>query len=142
MRLNTCGCCRGEYLKSIEVDPMKKFLSDDDFDFLIKNSRFTESVDFQPGDELMEKFISTVHAYELEKNREKSLPDPIDEIKKVMRRRGLTNNDLKPCIGSSGNVSDVLTRRRPLSLKMIRNLHDFLGIPAEILIQPYGYARR
>ena len=121
---------------------MKKFLSDDDFDFLIKNSRFTESVDFQPAEELMEKFIRSVHAYELEKDRGNNLPDPIEEIKKVMRRRGLNNNDLKPCIGSSDNVSDVLMRRRPLSLKMIRNLHNFLGIPAEILIQPYEYARR
>lgn len=50
------------------------------------------------------------------------LPNLIEEIKNVMRRRGLTNNDLKPCIGSSGNVCDILMRRRPLFLRMIRNL--------------------
>jgi HTH-type transcriptional regulator/antitoxin HigA len=65
------------------------------------------------------------------------LPDPIDYLKEVMAQRGLRNKDLKVYIGSSGNVCSVLKRRKPLSLRMIRNLHDYLGIPAEILIQPY-----
>ena len=67
----------------------------------------------------------------------KDLPDPIDYLKDVMAERGLRNKDLKVYIGSSGNVCSVLKRRKPLSLRMIRNLHDYLGIPAEILIQPY-----
>lgn len=66
-----------------------------------------------------------------------NLPDPIDALKDVMAARGLCNKDLKVYIGSSGNVSSVLNRRKPLSLRMIRNLHDYLGISAEILIQPY-----
>jgi HTH-type transcriptional regulator/antitoxin HigA len=122
---------------------MKKFATDDDFDlFLAENSSLDESIAGQPGDELVKRFIGNIQTYEREKSRGKNLPDPIEEIKNVMRRRGLTNNDLKPCVGSSGNVCDILMRRRPLSLRMIRNLHDFLGIPGEILIQPYEYARR
>jgi len=122
---------------------MKKFKTDDDFDlFLPGNSTIDEANAAQPGDELVERFIGKIQTYELAKSGCKNLPDPIEEIKTVMRRRGLTKSDLKPCIGSSGNVSDVLMRRRPLSLRMIRNLHNFLGISAEILIQPYEYARR
>ena len=122
---------------------MKKFATDDDFDlFLAENSSLDESIAGQPGDELVKRFIGKIQRYEREKSRCKNLPDPVEEIKNVMSRRGLTNNDLKPCVGSSGNVCNILMRRRPLSLRMIRNLHDFLGIPAEILIQPYEYARR
>jgi len=69
--------------------------------------------------------------------RESSLPDPIDYLKEIMKQRGLRNCDMKAYIGSSGNVSSVLKKRKPLSLRMIRNLHKYLGIPAEILIQPY-----
>ncbi len=76
----------------------------------------------------------------IEKERDRraeKLPDPIETIKLEMRRRGLTNKDLVPCMGGSGNVTAVLKRRRPLSLRMIRCLHAFLHIPAEILIQSY-----
>lgn len=122
---------------------MKKFATDDEYElFLAENFSLAGSCAGQPGDELMERFIGKIQTYELEKGRCRNLPDPIEEIQHVMRRRGLTNKDLKPYIGSSGNVSDILMRRRPLSLRMIRNLHDFLGISAEILIQPYEYARR
>ena len=66
-----------------------------------------------------------------------SQPDPITYLKKVMHEKGLCNRDLKIYIGSSGNVSAILKRRQALSLRMIRNLHKYLNIPAEILIQPY-----
>jgi HTH-type transcriptional regulator/antitoxin HigA len=69
--------------------------------------------------------------------RDKNLPDPIDYLKEVMAQRGLRNCDLKGYIGSSGNVCSVLKRRKPLTLRMIRNLHKYLGISAEILIQDY-----
>ena len=65
------------------------------------------------------------------------LPDPITHLQKVMQEKGLRNMDLKIYIGSSGNVSAILKRRQPLSLRMIRNLNKYLHIPAEILIQPY-----
>ena len=64
-------------------------------------------------------------------------PDPIEAIKYYMERRGLSRGDLMPYIGSRARVAEVLNRRRPLSLEMIRRLHTGLGIPAEILIQPY-----
>ena len=64
------------------------------------------------------------------------LPDPIDAILFRMDQQGLTRKDLEPIIGSRGRVAEVLNRKRGLSIEMIRNLHEKLGIPAEILIQP------
>jgi HTH-type transcriptional regulator / antitoxin HigA len=65
------------------------------------------------------------------------VPDPIEMILYVVESRGLSRRDLEPYLGSRARVSEVLNRRRALSLDMIRKLHQGLGIPAEILIQPY-----
>ena len=62
-------------------------------------------------------------------------PDPIEAILFRMDQEGLTRKDLEPYIGPKQRVSDILTRKRSLSLRMIRNLHAGLGIPAEVLIQ-------
>ncbi len=62
--------------------------------------------------------------------------DPVDAICYYMESRGLTRSDLQSLIGRSNRISEVLNRKRPLSLTMIRNLHKGLGIPAEILIRP------
>ncbi|MGE5787652.1 MAG: helix-turn-helix domain-containing protein [Myxococcales bacterium] len=61
-------------------------------------------------------------------------PDPVDAIAFRMEALGLTRHDLEPYIGSRARVSEVLTRKRALTLAMIRKLHQNLGIPAEILI--------
>ena len=63
------------------------------------------------------------------------LPDPIEAIKFRMEQGGLIQKDLVPYIGSPSKVSDVLNRRRKLSLKMIRALHKGLGIPYKVLVQ-------
>ena len=62
-------------------------------------------------------------------------PDPIEAIKYFMDSRGLDRRDLEQYIGPSGRVSEVLSRKRPLSLTIIRKLNAGLGIPAEVLIQ-------
>jgi HTH-type transcriptional regulator/antitoxin HigA len=66
------------------------------------------------------------------------LPDPIEAIRFHMEQEGLSQKDLIPYIGSRSKVSEVLNRKRPLSLKMIRTLHRGLGIPAEVLLQESG----
>lgn len=63
-------------------------------------------------------------------------PDPIDAILFRLEQQGLTRKDLEPIIGSRGRVAEILNRKRGLSIEMIRNLHDKLGIPADILIRP------
>ncbi|MBU0729675.1 MAG: transcriptional regulator [Proteobacteria bacterium] len=91
----------------------------------------------QPDDDLLELMISRVWTGKIIREESKDFPDPIDLLKRIMEEQGLTNQDLCPYIGNNSRVCDVLHRRRPLSLKMIRNLNRELGIPAEILIQPY-----
>jgi HTH-type transcriptional regulator / antitoxin HigA len=61
-------------------------------------------------------------------------PDPVEAIKFRMEQAGLTPKDLEPMIGQMNRVYEVLARRRPLTLRMIRRLHQGLGIPAESLI--------
>lgn len=61
-------------------------------------------------------------------------PDPVDALLFRMDQMGLTRRQIEPYIGSRGRVSEVLSRRRPLSLAMIRRLHAGLGIPADVLI--------
>ncbi len=66
-----------------------------------------------------------------------SLPDPIEAVLFYLESRGLESQVLVPIIGSQKQVDDVLSRRQPLSLEMIRRLHQECHIAAEILIQPY-----
>ena len=61
-------------------------------------------------------------------------PDPVEAIKFRMEQSGLTVKDLEPIIGRPNRVYEVLSRKRPLTLAMIRRLHRSLGIPAEVLI--------
>lgn len=64
-------------------------------------------------------------------------PDPVAFLLHVMEARGLTRKDMEPYIGSRARVAEILNRVRPLSLDMIRHLSVGLGLPAEVLIQPY-----
>jgi len=64
-------------------------------------------------------------------------PDPIEAIKVRMEELGLNRKDLEPYIGSRGRVSDILNRKRPLTLPMIRKLSEKLGLPGDVLIAPY-----
>lgn len=61
-------------------------------------------------------------------------PDPIDAIEFRMAEQGLRQKDLVPMLGSRSRVSEVLSRKRPLTVQMIRGLTTGLGIPAEILV--------
>jgi HTH-type transcriptional regulator / antitoxin HigA len=60
--------------------------------------------------------------------------DPAEAIKFRVEQEELTTRDLEPYIGPSGRVSEVLNRKRPLSLRMVKRLHDGLKIPYETLL--------
>lgn len=83
-----------------------------------------------------EVLATLVEAYE-DEHYPIPLPDPIEAILYYMESRGLSRADLEPFIGSRARVSEILNRRRPLTLSMIQRLHENLGIPAEALVQPY-----
>jgi HTH-type transcriptional regulator/antitoxin HigA len=89
----------------------------------------------QEGDRL-DVLATLVEAYE-EQHYQLPLPDPVEAILYHMDSRGLSRRDLEPYLGSRARVSEILNRRRPLSLDMIRRLSQGLGMPAEVLIQPY-----
>ena len=63
-------------------------------------------------------------------------PDPIEAIQFRMEQQGLTRKDLESMIGTRARVAEVMSRRRNLSIDMIRRLHEQLGISAEVLIRP------
>ena len=77
--------------------------------------------------------VTIVEAYE-NKHYDFGSADPVEAIKFRMEQGGLTPRDLEPFIGPSGRVSEVLNRKRPLSLRMVKRLHDGLKIPYESLL--------
>ena len=96
-------------------------------------------LDAPPGSheaDMLEVLSILVEEYEKE-HHPIDPPDPIEAIKFRLEQQGLTRRNLEPYIGSRARVSEVLNRRRPLSVDMIRRLHKGLGIPAEVLIRPY-----
>ncbi|MBN8686382.1 MAG: helix-turn-helix domain-containing protein [Chitinophagales bacterium] len=64
-------------------------------------------------------------------------PDPIEAIKFRMEQLGYTQNDLARVVGLKSRASEILNRKRKLSLEMIRQIHQSLGIPTDVLIQSY-----
>lgn len=87
-----------------------------------------------PEGDTLDVLATLVEAYE-RKAFPMDEPDPVEVIKFYMEQNGLAPKDLVPMIGKSNRVYEVLNRRRPLSLKMIRRLHEAFGIPAETLIR-------
>ncbi|WP_114782878.1 helix-turn-helix domain-containing protein [Botryobacter ruber] len=79
--------------------------------------------------------VLLVKKYE-EENYPMPEPDPIEAILLRMEELGLERKDLEPFIGDKTIVSKVLNRKRDLTVKMIRNLHQGLRLPAEVLIAP------
>lgn len=95
--------------------------------------------DAEPGSpegDKLDVLITLVEAYE-EKHYPIPPPDPVEAILHFMESRGLSRQDIEPYIGTRARVSEVMNRKRPLSLNMIRKLHSELGISADVLIQPY-----
>ena len=97
---------------------------------------FNAKLDSPEGDEL-DLLVTLVELYE-EKAYRINLPDPITAIRFRMEQQGLKAKDMIPYIGSAPRVSEVLSGKRRLSLTMIRNLVNGLGIPAEVLLQELG----
>ena len=97
--------------------------------------RLFDSEPGTPDGDKLEVLVTLVEAYEA-KHHKIPLPDPIEAIEHYMASHGLTRQDLIPYLGSAPRVSEILNRKRHLTLRMIRNL-ELLGIPASILVQKY-----
>ena len=90
-----------------------------------------------PAGDRLEVLTTLVEHYESQ-HEPIEPPNPVDALLYYMESRGLTRRDLEPYLGSRARVAEVLNRRRPLTIEMIRKLHAGLGIAAEVLIRPYA----
>ena len=90
----------------------------------------------EPGTDDADRFeilLTLIQAWE-SKHFPLAMPDPIEAIKFRMEQSGLAVKDLEPMIGKPNRIYEVLNKKRPLTLAMIRRLHRGLGIPAEVLV--------
>ncbi|MFP6748035.1 MAG: hypothetical protein VCD66_10615 [Alphaproteobacteria bacterium] len=94
---------------------------------------FMDARDGTEEGDALDVWTTLIEAYEA-KHHAIDPPDPIEAIKFRMEQSGLNQASLIPFIGPKGRVSEVLSRKRPLTLAMIRKLHAGLGIPADVLI--------
>jgi HTH-type transcriptional regulator/antitoxin HigA len=89
-----------------------------------------------PEGERLDVLVTLVEVYEA-KRWPIEAPDPVEAIRCMMEMKNLSRADLEPAIGGRGRVAEILNRRRPLTLPMIRALSKLLGLPADVLVQPY-----
>ena len=115
----------------MEIRPIK---TEQDYNESIKRIEelWGAKKDTQEGDEL-DLLCTLVESYEM-KHYPIAPPDPIDAIKFRMEQMGMTKTDLAKYLGSQSRVSEILSRKRQLTLKMIKSLYKGLKIPAEILL--------
>jgi HTH-type transcriptional regulator/antitoxin HigA len=94
-----------------------------------------------PQSDELDVLATLIDAYERE-HYPIDLPDPIEAIRFRLEQQGRDTRALIGIIGQRTRVHEVLNGTRSLSLNMIRNLHDELGIPAHVLIQPARKKRK
>lgn len=86
-----------------------------------------------PESDELDLLLLLVKDYE-DRHYEIPNPNPIEVIKLKLAEKGLKQKDLEPIIGSKGYVSSILSGKKELTLKMVKGLHQLLGIPAEIFL--------
>jgi HTH-type transcriptional regulator / antitoxin HigA len=98
--------------------------------------RYWDAEPGTPDGDRVEVLATLIEAYEARHYPIPS-PDPIAAIIFMMEQKGLTRRDLEPAIGSRGRVSEILNRKRPLTLPMVRALSVLLDLPTDVLVQEY-----
>lgn len=118
----------------MNIRPIK---TEDDYQAALERIEvlFTAKPDTPEGDEL-EVLITLVSAYE-DEHYMIAAPDPVEAIKHIMEAQGLEMHDMIPFLGSRSKVSEVINKKRGLSLNMIRKLSHGLHIPADLLVKEY-----
>jgi HTH-type transcriptional regulator/antitoxin HigA len=116
----------------VNVRPIR---SEADYDSaLTEVSGLMDAVPGTPTGDRLDILVALIEAYEA-RHWAIEAPDPIDAIRIRMEQKHLRPRDLEPMIGSRGRVSEVLSRKRPLTLPMIRRLSKGLDLRADVLIQ-------
>ncbi len=115
----------------MDIQPIK---TEQDYDLALRTiEELWEAKEDTPEGDRLDILITLVEAYE-HINHPIYPPDPVSAIEFHMDQNELTRIDLEEYIGTRARVSEVLNRKRGLSIEMIRNLHEGLGIPLESLI--------
>jgi len=117
---------------AIEVKPIRS--AADHRAAMTEVKRLWGSKSGTPDGDRLDVLATLIDAYEAQ-HEPIDRPDPIEAIRFRMEQQGLTRKDLEPLIGTRTRVSEVLNRKRTLSIGMIRRLHAELGIAAEVLIR-------
>jgi HTH-type transcriptional regulator/antitoxin HigA len=118
----------------VEVNPIR---SEQDYETaLAEIETLMQARPGTPAGDRLDVLVTLVQAYE-DKHHAIDPPDPIALIQFVMEQRGLDRSDLQPLLGGRGRVSEVIGRKRPLTLGMIRRLQSELGLPADALVRAY-----
>jgi len=116
----------------MEIKPIR---SEADHQAALKEiERLIESQPGTPEGDRMDVLVTRVEAYEARHFPIPEPDDPVQVLEYYMEGRGLTRSDLIAYLGSKERVSEVLNRKRGLSLQMIQRLHVGLGIPADLLV--------
>ena len=119
----------------MEIRPIR---TEDDYRTALKEiERFWDSEPGTAEGDYVEVLATLLEAYEA-KHHPVPAPDPIAAIEFMMEQKGLTRRDLESAIGSRGRVSEVLNRKRALTLPMVRTLSALLDIPTDVLVQAYN----
>jgi len=118
----------------MEIKPIK---TENDYNQALErlDKIFDAKIGSPEGDEL-EVLGILIDQYENE-NFPIGLPDPIEAIKFRMEQMGYNQTDLANIVGLKSRASEILNKKRKLSLEMIRQLHDKLNIPTDVLVQIY-----
>lgn len=116
----------------MEIKPVR---SEADYQAALKEiEKLIESQPGTPEGDRMDVLVTLVEAYEAKHFPIPEPDDPVQVLEYYMESRGLSRSDLIAFLGSKERVSEVLNRKRGLSLGMIQRLHDGLGIPADLLV--------
>jgi len=118
-------------LFKMNIKPIK---TETDYNYSIKRIEelWGAKLNTPEGDEL-DLLATLVEAYEM-KHYPITPPDPIDALKFRMEQMGLTKTELAKYLGSQSRVSEILGRKRELTLKMVRTLYKDLKISADVLL--------
>lgn len=116
----------------MEIKPIR---SEEDLKAALEEiDKLMESQPGTPEGDRMEVLVTLVEAYEIKNFPIPEPDDPVQVLEYYIESRGLSRTDLIAYLGSKERVSEVLNRKRGLSLEMIRRLHNGLGIPADLIM--------
>lgn len=127
----------------MKITPIK---TENDYQASLKEiERLFDSKPNTPNGDKLDILTTLVQRYE-EEHYPIDFPDAVEALHYWIESRGLERKDLISCIGTRARISEILNRKRELTLSMIRKLHDELHIPAKLLIkrskQPHVKANR